>query len=178
MGGGVRASARPGVRDSSPANIRIAVEGSPSRLGTDYIDLLYQHGVDPGTRIEDSVCALAELVATITRLPPEAESPWVVWRLQAEERVGTAVLVRRRAEEKALVRAESGGSRPTQKNALDDWDGAHKKQRDSDPKVAGVASSNPGPACLGQLVVLDGLGRTGLRWCRGPTGQQAQRFVR
>ena len=34
---------RPSV-DSSPANIRIAVEGSLRRLGTDYIDLYYQHG--------------------------------------------------------------------------------------------------------------------------------------
>src|SRR4029450_3835972 len=48
--------------DSSPASIRTAVEGSLRRLGTDYIDLYYQHRVDPNTPIEDTVGALAELV--------------------------------------------------------------------------------------------------------------------
>jgi aryl-alcohol dehydrogenase-like predicted oxidoreductase len=53
----------PGVLDSSPANIRTAVEGSLKRLGTDRIDLYYQHRVDPGTPIEETVGALAELVS-------------------------------------------------------------------------------------------------------------------
>jgi aryl-alcohol dehydrogenase-like predicted oxidoreductase len=53
----------PGVIDSSAANVRAAVEGSLSRLGTDYIDLYYQHRVDPNTPIEETVGALAELVA-------------------------------------------------------------------------------------------------------------------
>jgi aryl-alcohol dehydrogenase-like predicted oxidoreductase len=53
----------PGVLDSSPANIRTAVEGSLKRLGTDRIDLYYQHRVDPNTPIEDTVGTLAELVA-------------------------------------------------------------------------------------------------------------------
>src|SRR5580765_5378106 len=53
----------PGVLDSSPANIRTAVEGSLKRLDTDRIDLYYQHRVDPNTPIEDTVGALAELVA-------------------------------------------------------------------------------------------------------------------
>jgi aryl-alcohol dehydrogenase-like predicted oxidoreductase len=57
------AGAGPGVTDSSPANIRTAVEGSLKRLGTDRIDLYYQHRVDPNTPIEDTVGALAELVA-------------------------------------------------------------------------------------------------------------------
>src|SRR5512133_3215091 len=52
----------PGVLDSSPANIRVAVEGSLKRLGTDHIDLYYQHRVDPETPIEETVGALAELV--------------------------------------------------------------------------------------------------------------------
>jgi aryl-alcohol dehydrogenase-like predicted oxidoreductase len=52
-----------GSLDSSPASIRIAVEGSLTRLGTDHIDLYYQHRVDPSTPIEDTVGALAELVA-------------------------------------------------------------------------------------------------------------------
>ncbi|WP_116951399.1 aldo/keto reductase [Jiangella endophytica] len=49
--------------DSTPANIRLAVEGSLRRLGTDHIDLYYQHRVDPGTPIEETVGALAELVS-------------------------------------------------------------------------------------------------------------------
>src|SRR4051812_4344152 len=53
----------PRVLDSSAANIRAAVEGSLKRLGTDHIDLYYQHRVDPNTPIEDTVGALAELVA-------------------------------------------------------------------------------------------------------------------
>jgi aryl-alcohol dehydrogenase-like predicted oxidoreductase len=52
----------PGVLDSSPANIRTALEGSLKRLGTDRVDLYYQHRVDPDTPIEDTVGALAELV--------------------------------------------------------------------------------------------------------------------
>lgn len=49
--------------DSSPASIRVAVDGSLKRLETDYIDLYYQHRLDRGTPIEDTVGALAELVA-------------------------------------------------------------------------------------------------------------------
>src|SRR5713101_6929878 len=52
----------PGVLDSSPPNIRVAVEGSLKRLATDHIDLYYQHRVDPKTPIEDTVGALAALV--------------------------------------------------------------------------------------------------------------------
>src|SRR5690349_11381477 len=55
-------TARPGA-DSTPANVRAAVEGSLRRLGTDHIDLYYQHRVDPDTPIEETVGALAELVA-------------------------------------------------------------------------------------------------------------------
>jgi aryl-alcohol dehydrogenase-like predicted oxidoreductase len=49
--------------DGSPANVRFSVEGSLKRLGTDYIDLYYQHRMDPGTPIEETVGALAELIA-------------------------------------------------------------------------------------------------------------------
>jgi aryl-alcohol dehydrogenase-like predicted oxidoreductase len=52
----------PGVIDSSPPNIRTSVEGSLKRLGTDHIDLYYQHRVDPNTPIEDTIGALADLV--------------------------------------------------------------------------------------------------------------------
>jgi len=48
--------------DSRPAHIRAAVDGSLRRLGTDRIDLLYQHRVDPAVPIEDVVGTMAELV--------------------------------------------------------------------------------------------------------------------
>ncbi|SDQ81012.1 aldo/keto reductase [Pseudoxanthomonas sp. CF125] len=56
------ASGGPRVIDSHPTNVRTAVEGSLRRLGTDHIDLCYQHRVDPNTPIEDTVGALAQLV--------------------------------------------------------------------------------------------------------------------
>jgi aryl-alcohol dehydrogenase-like predicted oxidoreductase len=52
-----------GQLDSSPASVRAAVEGSLRRLGTDHIDLYYQHRVDPDTPIEDTIGTLADLVA-------------------------------------------------------------------------------------------------------------------
>ncbi len=51
----------PGKLDSSPANIRAAVDGSLKRLGTDHIDLYYQHRVDPNTPIEDVAGAIKQL---------------------------------------------------------------------------------------------------------------------
>jgi aryl-alcohol dehydrogenase-like predicted oxidoreductase len=48
--------------DGSAENVRLAVEGSLKRLGTDYIDLYYQHRMDPNTPIEETAGALAELI--------------------------------------------------------------------------------------------------------------------
>jgi len=48
--------------DSRPERIRDAVEGSLRRLGTDHIDLLYQHRVDPSLPIEEVTLVMAELV--------------------------------------------------------------------------------------------------------------------
>ncbi|WP_286978051.1 aldo/keto reductase [Pseudomonas sp.] len=45
-----------------PEYIRQAIEGSLQRLGTDYIDLYYQHRIDPEVPIEESVGAMAQLV--------------------------------------------------------------------------------------------------------------------
>ncbi|MDP9843648.1 aldo/keto reductase [Streptosporangium lutulentum] len=56
------AGAGPWNLDSSPNNIRTSVEGSLKRLGTDHIDLYYQHRVDPDTPIEETVGVLSELV--------------------------------------------------------------------------------------------------------------------
>ena len=45
-----------------PEYVRQACDASLQRLGVDYIDLYYQHRVDPQTPIEDTVGAMAELV--------------------------------------------------------------------------------------------------------------------
>ncbi len=49
--------------DGTPGYVRCACEDSLGRLGTDHIDLYYQHRVDPDTPIEETVGAMAELVA-------------------------------------------------------------------------------------------------------------------
>ena len=49
--------------DSRPERIREAVEGSLRRLGTDVIDLYYQHRVDPEVPIEDVAGAVGDLIA-------------------------------------------------------------------------------------------------------------------
>jgi aryl-alcohol dehydrogenase-like predicted oxidoreductase len=49
--------------DGSPANAKRALEGSLRRLGVDYVDLWYQHRVDPNVPIEETVGAMAEAVA-------------------------------------------------------------------------------------------------------------------
>ena len=48
--------------DSRPEHVREVTEASLARLGTDYIDLLYQHRVDPQVPIEETVGAMADLV--------------------------------------------------------------------------------------------------------------------
>jgi aryl-alcohol dehydrogenase-like predicted oxidoreductase len=50
------------VIDGSPGYVREAIEGSLKRLGTDHVDLYYQHRIDPNTPTEETVGALAELV--------------------------------------------------------------------------------------------------------------------
>jgi len=52
-----------GPQDGSAAHVRSSIEGSLRRLGTDYVDLYYQHRVDPNVPIEETVGAMADLVA-------------------------------------------------------------------------------------------------------------------
>jgi hypothetical protein len=47
---------------SRPDHVKAAVEGSLRRRGTDHIDLLYQHRVDPGVSIEDTAGAVHDLI--------------------------------------------------------------------------------------------------------------------
>ncbi len=48
--------------NSRPEHIRVAVEGMLKRLRTEYIDLLYQHRVDPDVPIEDVAGVVKELI--------------------------------------------------------------------------------------------------------------------
>src|SRR5208283_5177660 len=60
----VRDPTNPNIRGVSgkPDYVKKSCEGSLQRLGVEYIDLYYQHRVDPNTPIEETVGALAELV--------------------------------------------------------------------------------------------------------------------
>jgi aryl-alcohol dehydrogenase-like predicted oxidoreductase len=51
-----------GRQDGSADHVRSSIEGSLARLGTDHVDLYYQHRVDPTVPIEQTVGAMAELV--------------------------------------------------------------------------------------------------------------------
>jgi aryl-alcohol dehydrogenase-like predicted oxidoreductase len=79
MSGGVRKI------DSSPATMRSALEGSLRRLQTDYIDLYYQHRVDPNTPIEETVGTLAEFVAagTVRHIGLSEAAPATIRRAHA-----------------------------------------------------------------------------------------------
>ncbi|WP_122501770.1 aldo/keto reductase [Pseudomonas viridiflava] len=48
--------------DGRPEYVRQAIDGSLKRLNTDYLDLYYQHRVDPNVPIEETIGAMAELV--------------------------------------------------------------------------------------------------------------------
>jgi aryl-alcohol dehydrogenase-like predicted oxidoreductase len=51
-----------GPLDGSAEHVRSSIDGSLKRLGTDHVDLYYQHRVDPRVPIEETVGAMAELV--------------------------------------------------------------------------------------------------------------------
>jgi len=93
--------------DSRPENIRAVCDASLKRLGTDHIDLFYQHRVDPSVPIEETIGAMAELVgagkvrflglseagaATIRRahaVHPIAalQSEWSLWERGVEDEI-------------------------------------------------------------------------------------------
>ena len=60
----VRDPENPAIRgiNGHPDYVRTAIDGSLARLGVDCVDLYYQHRVDPGVPIEDTVGAMARLV--------------------------------------------------------------------------------------------------------------------
>jgi aryl-alcohol dehydrogenase-like predicted oxidoreductase len=71
--------------DGSPENVKRVCDGSLERLGTDYIDLFYQHRVDPAVPIEETVGAMGELVAAgkVRYIGLSEASPDVIRRAHA-----------------------------------------------------------------------------------------------
>jgi aryl-alcohol dehydrogenase-like predicted oxidoreductase len=74
-----------GPLDGSAEHVRTSVEGSLKRLKTDRIDLYYQHRVDPNVEIEETVGAMAELVAQgkILHIGLSEAAPATIRRAQA-----------------------------------------------------------------------------------------------
>jgi aryl-alcohol dehydrogenase-like predicted oxidoreductase len=74
-----------GPADGSAEHVRSSIEGSLQRLGTDYVDLYYQHRVDPNVPIEETVGAMAELVAAgkVRHIGLSEAAPDTIRRAQA-----------------------------------------------------------------------------------------------
>jgi len=83
----VRDPANPAARgvNGRPEYVRQSCDASLRRLGTDHIDLYYQHRVDPDTPIEETVGAMAELVAAgkVRYLGLSEASPQTIRRAHA-----------------------------------------------------------------------------------------------
>ena len=62
-----------GPPDGSAEHVRVSIEGSLQRLGTDHVDLYYQHRVDPSVPIEETVGAMARAGQRGQGPPPRAQ---------------------------------------------------------------------------------------------------------
>jgi aryl-alcohol dehydrogenase-like predicted oxidoreductase len=74
-----------GPLDGSAEHVRSSIDGSLRRLGTDYVDLFYQHRVDPNVPIEETVGAMAELVeqGKVRHIGLSEAAPETIRRAQA-----------------------------------------------------------------------------------------------
>ncbi|MDQ6811136.1 MAG: aldo/keto reductase [Actinomycetota bacterium] len=74
-----------GPLDGSAEHVRASIEGSLKRLGTDHVDLYYQHRVDPNVPIEETVGAMAKLVqdGKVLHLGLSEAAPETIRRAQA-----------------------------------------------------------------------------------------------
>jgi len=74
-----------GPPDGSPEHVRKSIDGSLQRLGTDHVDLYYQHRVDPNVPIEETVGAMAELVEAgkVRHIGLSEAAPETIRRAQA-----------------------------------------------------------------------------------------------
>jgi aryl-alcohol dehydrogenase-like predicted oxidoreductase len=74
-----------GPPDGSAEHVRSSIDGSLERLGTDHVDLFYQHRVDPEVEIEETVGAMAELVeqGKVLHIGLSEAAPETIRRAQA-----------------------------------------------------------------------------------------------
>jgi aryl-alcohol dehydrogenase-like predicted oxidoreductase len=74
-----------GPLDGSAEHVRSSIDGSLQRLGTDYVDLYYQHRVDPDVEIEETVGAMAALVkeGKVRHIGLSEAAPETIRRAQA-----------------------------------------------------------------------------------------------
>jgi aryl-alcohol dehydrogenase-like predicted oxidoreductase len=74
-----------GPVDGSAEHVRRSIDGSLKRLGTDHVDLYYQHRVDPNVPIEETVGAMAELVqqGKVLHIGLSEAAPETIRRAQA-----------------------------------------------------------------------------------------------
>jgi aryl-alcohol dehydrogenase-like predicted oxidoreductase len=74
-----------GPPDGSPEHVRSSIDGSLERLGTDHVDLYYQHRVDPNVPIEETVGAMADLVeqGKVRHIGLSEAAPETIRRAQA-----------------------------------------------------------------------------------------------
>ena len=81
-----------GPLDGSAEHVRNSIEGSLKRLGTEHVDLYYQHRVDPNVPIEETVGAMAELVqqGKVRHIGLSEAAPETIRRAHAVHRI-TAV---------------------------------------------------------------------------------------
>jgi len=79
-----------GPVDGSAEYVKWSIEGSLQRLGTDHVDLFYQHRVDPNTPIEETVGAMADLVreGKVRHLGLSEASAATLRRAHARQRAG------------------------------------------------------------------------------------------
>src|SRR5438034_1140013 len=108
--------------DGRPEYVREAIDASLRRLGVDHVDLYYQHRVDADTPIEETVGAMAELVAAgkvkhlgLSEASPASRPGDEAANIPRAERRS----VRRRADggrSRAARRARGGGRRPLRRH--------------------------------------------------------------
>jgi aryl-alcohol dehydrogenase-like predicted oxidoreductase len=99
-----------GELDGSAGHVRRSIDGSLQRLGTDHVDLFYQHRVDPKVPIEETVGAMAELVeqGKVRHIGLSEAAPETIRRAHAVHPV-TAV----QSEYSLWTRDPEGGVLPT-----------------------------------------------------------------
>ncbi|HEY7143661.1 MAG TPA: aldo/keto reductase [Streptosporangiaceae bacterium] len=130
-----------------PDYVRRACEASLGRLGTDRIDLYYQHRVDPGVPVEDTWGAIAELAAAgkirhagISEAAPESirrahavfpltavQTEWSLWTREVEEN-GVLAAVRELGIGFVAYAPLGRGFLTGQIRALDDLDPADNRR--------------------------------------------------